>query len=37
VATERRIKGWSRARKEAYIHGDFDRLVQLAKRRGGKR
>ena len=35
VATERRIKGWSRARKEAYIRGDFDRLVQLAKRRGG--
>ena len=36
VATERRIKGWSRAKKEAYIKGDFDRLTQLAKRRGGK-
>ena len=36
VATERRIKGWSRAKKEAYIRGDFDRLVTLAKRRGGK-
>ena len=36
VATERRIKGWSRAKKEAYIKGDFDGLVRLAKRRGGK-
>jgi putative endonuclease len=36
VATERRLKGWSRAKKEAYMRGDFDRLTQLAKRRGGK-
>ena len=35
VATERRIKGWSRAKKEAYIKGEFDRLSKLAKRRGG--
>jgi putative endonuclease len=32
VAAERRIKGWSRAKKEAYMHGDFPALVELAKR-----
>jgi putative endonuclease len=32
VAAERRIKGWSRAKKEAYMRGDFPRLVTLAKR-----
>jgi putative endonuclease len=32
VAAERRIKGWSRAKKEAYIGGDFPALVELAKR-----
>ena len=26
IAAERRIKGWSRAKKEAYIRGDFERL-----------
>jgi putative endonuclease len=36
VAAERRIKGWSRAKKEAYIRGDYASLVALAKR-GGKR
>lgn len=36
VATERRIKGWSRAKKEAYMRGEFDALVRLARRRGGK-
>ena len=35
VAAERRIKGWSRAKKEAYISGDFERLSNLARRRGG--
>jgi putative endonuclease len=37
IAAERRIKGWSRAKKEAYIHGDFAALGALAKRgpRGG--
>ena len=35
AATERRIKGWSRAKKVAYIRGEFDRLTKLAKRRGG--
>jgi putative endonuclease len=33
VATERRIKGWSRVKKEAYIRGDYDALVALAKRK----
>ena len=33
IAAERRIKGWSRAKKEAYMRGDFDMLRALAKRR----
>ena len=36
VAAERRIKGWSRAKKEAYLRGDHSALVALAKR-GSKR
>ena len=32
AATERRIKGWSRAKKEAYMRGDFATLIALAKR-----
>ena len=36
IATERKIKGWSRAKKEALIKGDWDSLKMLAKRRGGK-
>ena len=28
VATERRIKGWSRAKKQAYINADYERLSQ---------
>jgi putative endonuclease len=34
VAAERRIKGWSRAKKEAYIRGDYAALVARAKRSG---
>jgi putative endonuclease len=34
VAAERRIKGWSRAKKEAYMRGDFERLSTLARRKG---
>jgi putative endonuclease len=34
VAAERRIKGWSRAKKEAYIRGDYAALIALAKRNG---
>ena len=33
AAAERRIKGWSRAKKEAYMRGDFAALLALAKRR----
>jgi putative endonuclease len=36
VATERRIKGWTRAKKEALMRGDFEALRQLSGRRGGK-
>ena len=30
---ERRIKGWSRAKKEALIAGDWDRISALARNR----
>jgi putative endonuclease len=36
IATERKIKGWSRAKKQALITGDWDSIQRLAKRRGGK-
>jgi predicted GIY-YIG superfamily endonuclease len=29
-AKERQIKGWSRAKKEALISGDWDKLTELA-------
>jgi len=32
IAAERQIKGWSRAKKEALIRGDFEALKILAKR-----
>jgi putative endonuclease len=35
IAAERQIKGWSRAKKEALIRGDFDALKSLS-RRGSK-
>ena len=31
-AAERRIKGWSRAKKEALIAGDWERLRMLARK-----
>jgi putative endonuclease len=34
IAAERRLKGWSRAKKEALIAGDFERLIELS--RGGR-
>ncbi|MGH6822294.1 MAG: GIY-YIG nuclease family protein [Methylocella sp.] len=34
VAAERRIKGWSRAKKEAMMRGDFVALSVLARRKG---
>jgi putative endonuclease len=32
IAAERRIKGWSRAKKQAYMRGDFAALPALSKR-----
>jgi putative endonuclease len=32
IAAERQVKGWSRAKKEALIRGDFEGLKLLAKR-----
>ncbi len=32
IAWERQIKGWSRAKKQALINGDFDALPKLASR-----
>ncbi len=34
-AAERRIKGWSRAKKEALIAGDWERVKMLARNRQG--
>jgi putative endonuclease len=36
IATERKIKGWSRAKKEALANDDWDSIVKLSKRRAGK-
>jgi putative endonuclease len=33
IAAERQIKGWSRAKKEALMRGDFDALRALSKRK----
>ena len=33
-AAERRIKGWSRAKKEALARGDWDLVRELARRKG---
>lgn len=33
IAVERQIKGWSRAKKEALIQGDFTLIRRLSKRR----
>ncbi|WP_027479067.1 GIY-YIG nuclease family protein [Gryllotalpicola ginsengisoli] len=35
-AMERRIHGWSRAKKEALIRGDWNQLQKLARRGGGQ-
>jgi putative endonuclease len=32
IAYEQQVKGWSRAKKEALIRGDFDNLKRLSKR-----
>ena len=33
IETEKQIKKWSRAKKEALINGEYDRLVNLAKKK----
>jgi hypothetical protein len=33
IAAERQVKGWSRAKKEALMRGDFDALPSLSRRR----
>jgi putative endonuclease len=33
ISAERQIQGWSRAKKEALIRGDFEALPSLAKRK----
>jgi putative endonuclease len=37
IAAERQIKGWTRAKKEALMSGEFYLLRQLAKRGSGGR
>ncbi|MGD9471060.1 MAG: GIY-YIG nuclease family protein [Novosphingobium sp.] len=32
-AVERKLKGWSRAKKEALIAGDWERISELARKR----
>jgi putative endonuclease len=36
IAVERQLKGWSRAKKEALIDGQWAMLTQLSKRRSGR-
>jgi len=35
-AVERQVKGWSRAKKEALIAGDWEAIKRLSGRRGGR-
>ncbi len=36
IAWEKRVKRWTRAKKEALIRGDQDALENLSRRRGGR-
>jgi putative endonuclease len=36
IAAERKIKGWSRAKKEALINGDWSAIQRYSRRRSGK-
>ena len=36
IEAERRIKGWSRAKKISMMQGDWRQVVELSKRREGK-
>lgn len=33
IAKEKQIKKWSKAKKEALINGDYDQLINLAKKK----
>ena len=35
IAVERQLKGWSRAKKEALLRGDWAKVSELSRRRGG--
>ena len=37
IAAERKIKGWSRAKKQALIKHDWEAIKWLAKRRAGRK
>ena len=37
ISAERQVKGWSRAKKEALMRGDFEGLKALSKRRQSSR
>ncbi len=36
IAAERQLKGWTRAKKEALIRGEWSRIRDLSRRRGGR-
>ena len=36
IAVERKLKGWSRAKKAALIESNWGEIEQLSKRRGGR-
>ena len=36
IETERKLKGWSRAKKESLVKNDWNSIVSLSKRRAGK-
>jgi putative endonuclease len=36
IAVERKIKGWSRVKKQALIKGDWRAISAFSKRRGGR-
>ncbi|PZA12413.1 GIY-YIG nuclease family protein [Rhodopseudomonas palustris] len=36
IAAERQVKGWSRAKKEALMRGDWTSVRQFARRRAGR-
>jgi putative endonuclease len=36
IAIERKVKAWSRAKKDALIRGDWSSIRKLSQRRGGR-